>query len=62
MEQFIDVLNTPIQNLPVQHEFKTMALTNGFDTINQLLAFPVSSLLVRENFSMHVYSELIKRS
>jgi len=53
------ILNVPIMQLSIKDDFKVMASVNGFDTLQQVLNFPVSVLLKREKFTMHVYYELI---
>jgi hypothetical protein len=57
---FENVLLSPIRDMPFSGEFRRMAEVNKFKTLNDLLSIPVSDLMKKEKFTMHVYSELIQ--
>ncbi len=54
------MLAKPIHDLPVSDDFKIMAAENGFETMEEILSFSLSSLLKKEKFSMHILEEIYK--
>jgi len=54
------ILTEQINNLSLSNNFKEMAEVNGFENLDEVLAFTLASLMNKPHFSMHVYYELHK--
>ena len=52
------VLQKPIPELSLSDSFKDMAHRHDFRTLQDILAWPVSVLLMHEGFTQHHYQEL----
>ncbi len=52
------VLMEQINNLSLSSSFKEMAEVNGFESLEEVLSFTLSSLLNKPRFTVHIYHEL----
>ena len=52
------ILQKPIQELNLSDSFKEMAHRHDFNTLQDILAWPVNVLLMHEGFTQHHYQEL----
>jgi hypothetical protein len=52
------ILQKPIPELPLSNSFKEMAHRHDFRTLQDILAWPASVLLMHEDFTQHHFQEL----
>ncbi len=52
------LIQQSIKELPLSEEFKNMAALNGFNNMEEIIAFPVTSFLQKQGVSYHMYKEL----
>jgi hypothetical protein len=50
----------PIEHLFISEEFEKMCRLNGFESLKDIVAYPVSDLLNKPGFTMRLLKELIK--
>ena len=60
MNKSNNVLSFPIGSLSLSTEFKTMAQQQHFRTLDDILIWAVSILLMHQGFTYHIYEELQK--
>ena len=58
MNEMQHLLHTRIQELDLSDSFKTMAEAQAFRTLEDILNWPVSVLLMHEGLTYHHYQEL----
>lgn len=52
------ILQKPIPELPLSNSFKEMAHRHDFRTLQDILVWPASVLLMHEDFTQHQFQEL----
>jgi len=52
------LLQRPLHQLPLSDEVKQMAALNGFETLDAVLSFPLTTLLHRPGFTPRVQQTL----
>lgn len=52
------ILQSPLQQLELSESFKEMAYRHGFNTLTDILNWPVNVLLMHDGFTYHHYQEL----
>lgn len=55
----LNILDKPIAQLPTSDEFLAMANRNHFESLSQMLEFPVHKLERLEGFNYHILDELM---
>lgn len=58
--QATSILPKPISELEVSDAFKEMSLRHDFRTLQDILNWPTSVLLMHKDFTYHIYQELRK--
>ena len=53
-----DIFKQPIENLGLSQSFTEMAFNHGFQTLEDILNWPVNILLQHNGFTYHHYHEL----
>lgn len=52
------LLQQPVHQLPISEDFKHMAAVNGFETMDAVLSFPLTSLMHCPGFTPRVLQAL----
>ena len=53
-----NIIQKPLQELSLSDSFKKMAYRNDFNTLQDIVNWPVNVLLQHEGFTYHHYQEL----
>ena len=60
MKNAVSIINEPIDKLDLSATFKQMAVRQHFRTLQDMLNWPISILLVHEDFTYHIYQEFTR--
>ena len=54
----VELLQKPIKELELSEDFKDMALRNDFRNLQDIINWPISVLLMHNDFTYHIIQEL----
>ena len=60
MKNAVSIINEPIDKLDLSATFKQMSVRQHFRTLQDMLNWPISILLVHEGFTYHIYQEFTR--
>jgi hypothetical protein len=60
MKEISQILQKPIREFETLEEFKKMCIQNNFETLADIVKYPVTELMKKPGFGMRVFRELLR--